>query len=476
MAAAQCQLGYANQLTGTVSDDHNGDPLSGVRVRLFDLVNERSLADTSTSSSGEFAFSDLPGGEYRLEFSKSNLVTTDVRVSIPASGSHVSVRLVRLGVITGRVYDSDGQPTDGVLVAAFVKSDNGDLKRCGGSIKVNPNGEYRIHSLPPGQYAVAAYRHQEIRRTLYSVADEIQFVDIEAGTEVRNVDLVWNQGASFEVGGHISGGDSKTSYSVTLAPKEQPGISPIRSFAPVNGRFVFGGVPPGTYVLLAVAHRTQENETGTTALYGRAEITVDDSDVEGVALDVEVGKSLDITLGTSGTAPTSENCPQSITVILKPHNPWLGARKPPVQLGVDQHKIVEDLAPDFYDIEATNLPTSCFLTTNGHVDTRRERSVLEVELIPAGSIQGRVQRASVDTSGFTVTLTRRGPSGIEPITHFAAADASGRFEFDNLRPGLYLILALPSQKRLRPKVSQMAEVEVFPGSPTVVDLPALHPE
>src|SRR5215510_1654707 len=63
------------------------------------------------------------------------------------------------GVITGRVVDENGQPAVGFRVQAVIrrKKWNGPYYETavGRPDEADDRGEFRLHSLPPGQYAVA---------------------------------------------------------------------------------------------------------------------------------------------------------------------------------------------------------------------------------------------------------------------------------------------------------------------------------
>lgn len=67
-------------------------------------------------------------------------------------------RLQRLGAITGRVTDEDGDPVEGVMVEALVrrrvrgKDSISDSRHA----KTNDLGEYRLYDLSAGHYYVRA--------------------------------------------------------------------------------------------------------------------------------------------------------------------------------------------------------------------------------------------------------------------------------------------------------------------------------
>ena len=85
---------------------------------------------------------------------------------------------------------------------------------------------------------------------------------------------------------------------------------------------------------------------------------------------------------------------------------------------------------------------------------------LEVAVVPAGRIEGRVTGTS-RPGEFSVALTG------EDSTQMAFAETSGRFEFTGLRPGKYKVMANgPGGK------GTIVEVEVRSGATTTVEVSA----
>ena len=150
---------WAANLEGRIVEDHTGNPLASVEVRVYKTGQRTLAAHLETDSSGRFRAPGLGDGEYRIEATKANFVGATVRLASIAGG--LLIRLVRCGVITGQVVDAQGQPILGVAVYAMPKPLNGPLMpysapAAGSYTRVDERGQYRLHGLPPGEYAVVA--------------------------------------------------------------------------------------------------------------------------------------------------------------------------------------------------------------------------------------------------------------------------------------------------------------------------------
>jgi hypothetical protein len=84
--AAAC----AATLAGKVVADHSGNPLTSVKVR-FRTGSRHLAADLETVAYGRFEAPGLPAGEYRIEASIANHVTSTLRQVVATDEFGVSV-------------------------------------------------------------------------------------------------------------------------------------------------------------------------------------------------------------------------------------------------------------------------------------------------------------------------------------------------------------------------------------------------
>ncbi len=124
-----------------------------------------------TDDRGAFSLSALPAGRYTLSVEKEGWSPFTYGASRPgrpgtsivlAGGQQVTgltIRIPRSGVITGSVFDHNGQPATGANVRAMRYRYIGGLRRLGVTGvggAADDRGVYRIHSLPAGEYVVVA--------------------------------------------------------------------------------------------------------------------------------------------------------------------------------------------------------------------------------------------------------------------------------------------------------------------------------
>src|ERR1035441_2973867 len=82
----------AQELDGRVLEDTSGEPLATAELRFHKAGMRELAADLGTERAGRFHASGLPAGEYTVDVSKPNHITTTLKLHVPATGI-----LVRLG-------------------------------------------------------------------------------------------------------------------------------------------------------------------------------------------------------------------------------------------------------------------------------------------------------------------------------------------------------------------------------------------
>jgi hypothetical protein len=159
---------------------------------LWDAVVCRGARTATTDSQGQFLFSDVAPGEYRVSAEQEGYLAPPAAISSAAdspprwerntwvpAGTHgperrvsqnltvearqappeITLTLIRGGVISGRIQDSAGRPAvnETVRVVA-IRPAQGSTEAANSSIETSTNdrGEYRAYWLLPGDYAVVA--------------------------------------------------------------------------------------------------------------------------------------------------------------------------------------------------------------------------------------------------------------------------------------------------------------------------------
>src|SRR4051812_1873816 len=104
----------AATLDGKVVEDHSGNPLASVELKIHTTGQRTMAAHLETDSAGHFRVAGLKEGEYRIEATKANYIGATVRLQALTGG--LVIRLVRCGAISGQVVDGQGNAILGATV------------------------------------------------------------------------------------------------------------------------------------------------------------------------------------------------------------------------------------------------------------------------------------------------------------------------------------------------------------------------
>jgi protocatechuate 3,4-dioxygenase beta subunit len=333
---------------GQVVAAGTGAPLRKARVLLRKAEARAQPVLAVTDAAGRFLFSEIEPGRYYLSVQRNGYVRQTFGQRGPnrsetilslAPGQHVRdvvFRLVRQAVITGRVYDEDGEPVPevnvGVLRYLYVSGER-QLTPVGMD-STNDLGEYRIYGLAPGRYYVSATyqpsfsfpraRAQARRRGTggQSAGDEgyaptyypgtsdpsrAAPIDLRAGDELSSMDFTLLPTRAVSVRGRVF--NSITAKPgrgaiLFLLPREQG----VRSFSArqqtdvmdSDGTFEIAGVVPGSYTLTAFYFDGRKRYTA------RQPIEVGNSDVEGISLVIGPGVDVAGRIYVEGGAPAGQ--------------------------------------------------------------------------------------------------------------------------------------------------------------------------
>jgi hypothetical protein len=155
---------YAAQTTGTgsiggvVRDAGTGAPVAEAGVNLR-LPNGRTVS-SRVDAQGRYTLDDIPPGAYRLEafapLEDGQTLTPHEEKTVtlePGQLTAIDFRLPSMGVITGRVLDTDNEPVSAVVVLVEKRYDHGALRYrlAGGRTQTDDAGVYRLTGVPTGE-------------------------------------------------------------------------------------------------------------------------------------------------------------------------------------------------------------------------------------------------------------------------------------------------------------------------------------
>jgi len=477
----------AESLEGRVVEDHTGRPIMLADVRVTKIGQTILAAGRGTDMDGRFQALNLSAGEYRIEVSKPNYLRATIRLRLPmATGAGLRIRLVPLGVISGRVIDVDGRPTRSSRVFVMVKPAQGlPLQPFGNSFAVDANGRYRVYNLPPGQYAVAvsSASFSDFSRSglyYYPRNGQPQFFTFSGGEEYRDVNFTILPAPLYHVSGKVAlpGGGGRTAVSLFLLG--QLALPFATAWAERDGSFRLDDIPSGSYALVASApsadYGSQGAVLGPDAVYGRMRVEVTGDNVEG--LTVATGKvgSVSFTLRATGSNGLPAGCPSSPQLTLVPLEALGTVERRSLEVSFGTETTLDDISPGRYRIAVAKLGDACFLTSAPVMDLTEGSTpgAVAVEITSAGSIRGTLKAGSLKPADFVIVLLASDAVDGAQAAQIAYPDAESHFTFTGLRPGRYRIAARRNSDTPRtrwiPDLWRMSEIEVPGGSPKDVEL------
>jgi carboxypeptidase family protein len=325
-------------IRGSVVDATSGTPIRRATVRLFGPPFRDNYPSALTDDEGRFEISELPGGKFTLNVSKSGYVdaamarqgTPPVTVALAEKEvvEKIVLKLARGGVIVGRVMDEAGEPAVNIEMRAMqyrygpggrtLQQTSG-----GGFFRTDDLGAFRLYGLQPGQYYVTARPAEGYfsgfgpvpgdtgpATTYFPNAPDpatAQRVTVAAGRETGPivVTLVSTRLSRIRGRAIMSDGQPFAGSFVNVIVREPGGGMNSRGGGRVlpDGSFEVAGLTPGTYELEVRPPNMRPDEDGEVA---RTTITVNGEEVNGVFL---VGAKTAVVRGRvmpdAGTMPYS---------------------------------------------------------------------------------------------------------------------------------------------------------------------------
>src|SRR5262245_9094982 len=285
----------------------DGAGMAGVTVLLSVVTIQGSpRRSTTTDEEGNFRFADLSPRTYSIsvfgsrEYVQPPTITGSGERRYYRPGENVQIALIRGGVITGRVTNAAGEPVIGIQVLPIRvrDADGRPAQIAAGSLQrlTDDRGVYRIYGLQPGAYIVVANSSSNYSGgTAYygetptyhpsSTRDAAAEVTVASGTEASGIDIRYRGEPGHVVSGRMTGVNLAESFApcVVYLTHAATGASLDLMYANPSqgGAFAFYGVPDGEYDL--TAERLEGDKSDKLGSEPRR-VTVRGADVTGVEL------------------------------------------------------------------------------------------------------------------------------------------------------------------------------------------------
>ncbi len=483
-------LGRAQQTSGRIQGRviaEDGSPIAHASISLIGVGGgKNALASRNgilTDREGNFTVEGLDAIPYEIYATTMGYVSApdsigQTQFDLPGRnyvhvGESVTIRMIRGGVITGRVTNASGEPVIGIGVyTTRVQDEAGQsaprtANRIQGGAMTDDRGIYRIYGLRSGKYVVWAGMSyggstRPIpyvgRSPIYhpsSTMETAARIAVTTGQETIGIDIRYRSENGYAVSGKVAGSTHRAEAymsgpNVLLRNSKSRDVIATTYASPGDEfGFTFYGIQKGEYELLAV----EGVESGTGQVSSAHRVSVLDKDVNGIDLrltgmaSIQGTLSLDKTLTCDATRFSSLN-----EIVLSPRHNEPGEKN-------------ELQWPDL-GFSHVGVPDEKGVFTMGNLNPGRH--LIEAELpdetwylksiTPAAPI---VLKAGEKRSGLSVTiatgaasLNGKAKSGTrlklspaekefkdDPLRQYETVAADDRFVFRNLAPGKYQLTA-----------------------------------
>jgi protocatechuate 3,4-dioxygenase beta subunit len=465
---------------GVVLRADTGEPLRKADVEMWEEENPGQVSDAATDSMGRFELKNLEPGRYRLSAKHNGYVRQEYGQTKPdAAGSlltlspgqkvtDITIRLIPAAVITGHIFDEDGEPVQGAQVTAlFSTFSNGQRELVhAGEARTNDLGEYRIYGLTPGQYMVEALKQPRLLAVLkpeqgyvpiyypgVSDATRAAPISVRAGDEFSSADITLQTAQTVSLRGRVisgvGGGPGFHAQIYLVSQGTTTSGSHVVSHSFVNdprGGFELRGVAPGAYSLYAFLYEVGRGELA------RQPIEVAGTDLDGINLTLAPGVDIRGRLRVEGNLDSSVSpfqvslSPKNIRVIfggipndvVKPNGTFLLKNA-----FDDKYEIDVDGLPANYFVKSARLDGLDALAAGVTIESTQTHGLLDILVSPNGArIDGVVSKDEQPFQGASVTLVPDPPRrGEMRLFESTTTDQLGHFVLQGIAPGDYKLFA-----------------------------------
>jgi hypothetical protein len=500
----------AASVEGTVVQIGTSQPIANAIVELSGEP-ARSPLVMATGVDGKFEFRNLAGGRYSLKVVRDGYLENSrgrtIRVNSGEAVKDVRFAMVQLGAISGRVFDSSGEPLVHVSVRALKYSyeDGGRALTTVKTDTTDDRGEFRLFWLPPGQYYVSAvpqgngvgdghmlmfsggglpmrldangvpqtgagYGIERLGEHYVPVyypgtvdPQAASPVIVQPGSDFNGVNFTVPRSMPRKVRGiaiDAATGQPVRAPSVTLIPRAASTIAALGARPTADGMFEFPSVFPGSYYAVATS-RIDVGGGAVRIVGGRTAIDVGNTDVE--RLVVTMSPSIDI-LGRVTVDGSLDKAAVGHHPVVALRNEFhagtdlrAALREVFASFNTPDRFVINDAIEGDYRVDVTDLPAGTYLKSIRfgaaeladavvHVDPRSTDRLEIVLGTNVGALEGLVtDKDRKPLSNTAVALTPDGPLRQRVDMYKSTwTDESGRFEVQGVAPGEYVVFAWES--------------------------------
>jgi hypothetical protein len=315
---------------------------------------QKAVIKVRTDNDGRYRVTGLAAGAYMVyalskAYARSKPSLGSIAIDDGESRDDVDIPLVRGGVITGRVIDSEGRPLIASSIRLWSIDEDQEFDTADWLMRrTDDRGIYRIYGLPVGRYIISAggdrasiRGRRKYTQTFYPDApdkDQAKIIEIDEGGEVTGIDirLGVDKNTYYEASGRVL--DSETGQplpQIVLRCK----IASSGEYGKIattddEGRFKFTGLSSGRYELDLRKPREVFSAIGNKEYYNeKSRFEVSDSDVNDLEIRAIRGSTI------SGNVVVEGAHDPAINAILQQMAVAISVSS---ERGADGRRVVED--------------------------------------------------------------------------------------------------------------------------------------
>jgi hypothetical protein len=470
-------------ISGIVIKMADSAPLKKVRVVLTSADEPNRTVVAITNGDGRFALKSIEPGPYRLYVSRVGFVSAGHGQRTPdAPGAVLTLRtgqdltdlqfrLIPAGVISGKIYDDDGEPLPNVNVNAVrqVYAEGKRARAPATSATTNDLGEYRLFDLAPGRYFVSCVYPRWNRVGVEVDSDDAETegyaklyypgtpdvakagaIAIKAGEEASSIDILMRKVPVHQVRGSVYNQITHkpgVGVMLLLLPKTTNHEWDYTTQATVqkpDGSFVIQEVLPGSYTLSSFWFEDGVNYVN------RQTVDVGNADVEGIAITVVPGTNISGRIVWEGQPALEKD---ELTVIPQAADVRFGVRGQG-KVGRDNLFTLKGLGEGAYHAAVFGMSKDCYINDirydessalrAGFTVTRGDAGSLEIVVSSRGAgVQGTVMDSNgLPLAGVSVVLVPELSQREDSQKYKTeSTDQYGYFDLRGIAPGDYKVFS-----------------------------------
>jgi hypothetical protein len=462
---------------GVVTNSITTEPVKKANVLLQSVnLNPQSSYSGITDVAGHFKFENVEPGSYLISAGRDGFIFQlmggtfgrTFKPLIVDEEQHVtdlSVKLIPLAVVSGHVFDEDGDPIAGANVQALHNTYPQGRRQLdlAGFWNTNDLGEFQLINLQPGRYyfqvnvspgtlilqtRIRSSRPEETYpATFYPTALEsaqATATEVVAGAEITSIDFRLRKTRSYHIRGKIVDAQGQIATNVSLR-MQKPGatINSFRSFSMVrpDGTFDVRGLLPGSYTVIA------QSTQGGNMNVARQSISISNQDVNGLLLTLAPALEITGSVQVDGRSPDTQ---QRLSVMLQPLEMGQSAN---ASTENDGTFVIHNVVPDVFELNIYPFPGAYVKSvrlgdrdvTGGRIDlTQPSGGSLKFVLgTDGGKLDGIVQdqNGAPAVGALIAVAPREEFESRHDLFKQSRSDDKGNFHIQDLAPGNYKVFA-----------------------------------